>query len=118
MSNSSITLHEIIDYFKGTAPQSLINQIESQRITDIHFDEEMIDWEGFVSTQSSRTEAIEKIRAFHHQWHQPIEIKGAIEKEVTHSSLRSYRLPLFYWLFMVILGLFVFSLFYMYSLGI
>ena len=85
MYNQEISFQQIIHYLTGSASPYLMNQIESQRIEDREFDEEMNDWEAFVSSCESKPEAFNQLRDLYDQWYQSKAFRAAPEEsdEVT-----------------------------------
>lgn len=88
MYNQEISFQQIIHYLTGSASPYLMNQIESQRIEDREFDEEMNDWEAFVSSCESKPEAFNQLRDLYDQWYQSVVFQTDQEEKDEVSPLQ------------------------------
>ncbi|MCI4666639.1 MAG: hypothetical protein MRZ79_00655 [Bacteroidia bacterium] len=68
MSNTEITMDELIQYLEGKASDILIRRIEKQRSEDEEFGEEMDEWESRLNEEEDKEAFFQQMKMMEEAW--------------------------------------------------
>ena len=68
MKQTGISLPDLIRYFQGTASETLRTRIEQYKDRSPSFAEEWEEWQDYVNSFESLSEAIEQLWELHQEW--------------------------------------------------
>jgi len=81
MSETQITLKELIRYFEGDAANSLVKKIDRQRAEDAGFAEELEEWEARIMDENEPGETLRMMKMMEQTW-QETEAHRMEEKKI------------------------------------